>query len=178
MPKQPIRGVKSVDSKKKDKQPSTPKKNKIKKHTNLNTGEFGMSKLEYFFAKEYLDKNNIKYIYQYKAEDIGRYYDFAIVLIDQNYPKMITNGIEHIAYDKTIPIDCLIEIDGDFFHANPDKYDKKKLSKTQKRNINVDKLKNDWVALKGIPLLRFWENDIYKNKPKVINEMKTHIHIP
>ena len=56
--------------------------------------EYGTSKLEEKFAKEFLDKLNVKYIYQFKMESIGRYLDFYL-------------PDEHMA----------IEIDGDFYHS-------------------------------------------------------------
>ena len=40
--------------------------------------KYGTSKLELDFAREFLDKNNIVYIYQYEAKEIGRFFDFAI----------------------------------------------------------------------------------------------------
>ena len=39
---------------------------------------FGTSKLEEDFAKEFLDKLGVEYIYQYEAKSIGRWYDFYI----------------------------------------------------------------------------------------------------
>ena len=40
--------------------------------------EYGTSKLEERFAKNFLDKLGVKYIYQFKMESIGRYLDFYI----------------------------------------------------------------------------------------------------
>lgn len=47
--------------------------NKKKKHP-----QYGTSKLEEDFAKEFLDKLGVKYVYQFEAKDIGRFYDFRI----------------------------------------------------------------------------------------------------
>ena len=58
-----------------------PKKFKIKKvnkKTPKKAIKYGTSKLERDFAKEFLDKNNIVYIYQYEAKEIGRFFDFAV----------------------------------------------------------------------------------------------------
>lgn len=54
--------------------------------------QYGTSKLETKFATEFLDKLGIKYITQYEAKDIKRFYDFY--LPDSN---------------------ILIEIDGDYW---------------------------------------------------------------
>lgn len=64
---QPTRNKKRVIPKK----PKT--KRSVKKHP-----EYGTSKLENKFAKEFLDKLGVEYIYQFEAKDIGRFYDFAI----------------------------------------------------------------------------------------------------
>ena len=62
---------------------------------------FGTSKLEEDFARDFLDKLGVKYIYQYFAAQIGRYYDFAILLGNIN---------EHTLGDM-----ILIEIDGGYW---------------------------------------------------------------
>ena len=52
---------------------------------------FGTSKLEEDFARDFLDKLDVKYIYQFEAKDIGRWYDFylpqhnLIIEIDGGY---------------------------------------------------------------------------------------------
>ena len=53
--------------------------------------EYGTSKLELRFAREFLDKLGVEYIYQFKAESIGRYFDFfcpaanVIIEVDGDY---------------------------------------------------------------------------------------------
>lgn len=39
---------------------------------------FGTSKLEEDFARDFLDELGLKYIYQFEAKSIGRWYDFYI----------------------------------------------------------------------------------------------------
>ena len=52
---------------------------------------FGTSKLEEDFARDFLDKLDVKYVYQFEAKDIGRWYDFylpkhnLIIEIDGGY---------------------------------------------------------------------------------------------
>lgn len=57
--------------------------------------KYGTSKLEDRFAKEFLDRLGLKYIRQYEAKDIKRFYDFAV---------KSSNGAV-----------VLIEIDGDYW---------------------------------------------------------------
>lgn len=40
--------------------------------------QYGTSKLEEDFAKEFLDKLKVPYQYQFEAKDIGRFYDFYL----------------------------------------------------------------------------------------------------
>jgi very-short-patch-repair endonuclease len=54
--------------------------------------QYGTSKLEEDFAHNFLDKLGVKYIYQFEAKDIGRFFDFY--LQDEN---------------------LIIEVDGDYW---------------------------------------------------------------
>ena len=140
------------------------------------TQQYGTSKLEKDFAHEFLDKYGIKYIYEYEAKDIGRFYDFAVISKKASYitenKEGLTSIIQGIQYT---PIDFLIEIDGDYWHQNPLLFEE--ASPMQKRNKMVDEIKNKWASLHGIPLLRIWEYDIRHNPQKVIDEMRKYIHI-
>jgi len=57
----------------------------------------------------------------------------------------------------------LIEVDGDYFHANPEKYKPEDLNEMQKKSIKTDKRKDIIAKGSGYGLLRFWESDILKN---------------
>jgi len=132
---QPIKNkkVKNIDSKKSHK----PKIYK-RKHQ-----EYGTSKLEERFSREFLDRLGIKYTYQFKAEDIGRYYDFKI----ENGP--------------------IIEIQGGYWHGDPRLYEEKDLNETQKHAQYVDALKEKWALMHGIPIYYIWEKDINESPEKV-----------
>lgn len=124
----------------------TKKSNKQKKSKERKHKEYGTSKLEERFAKEFLDKLGIKYTYQFKAEDIGRYYDFLI---------------ESPAGSKII-----VEIDGDFYHGYGKVWEEK--NPMQKHNEFVDRIKDEWALAHGIPIIRIWEHDINNNPSKVM----------
>jgi very-short-patch-repair endonuclease len=71
----------------------------------------------------------------------------------------------------------LIEADGDYWHANPNKYqDATLLTEIQKTNIENDKFKNELAKSNGYNLLRFWETDIKKRrfKLKLLKEIKKY----
>lgn len=112
--------------------------------------EYGTSKLEERFAKDFLDKLGVNYTYQFKAESIGRYYDFYC-------PKE----------------NCIIEVDGDFYHSYGLTHEEK--NPMQKHNEYVDKLKDEWALSHGIPIIRIWEHDINKNPAKVFRELKKYL---
>ena len=124
----------------------TKKSNKQKKSKERKHKEYSTSKLEERFAKEFLDKLGIKYTYQFKAEDIGRYYDFLI---------------ESPAGSKII-----VEIDGDFYHGYGKVWEEK--NPMQKHNEFVDRIKDEWALAHGIPIIRIWEHDINNNPSKVM----------
>ena len=104
--------------------------------------KYGTSKLEKKFAKEILEKLNIKYEEQFEAKDIKRFFDFYL-------PEYKT----------------LIECDGDYYHSYGKVYEE--MSPMQKRNARVDEIKNEWAGSHGIPLIRIWEHDINENPEKV-----------
>ena len=141
---QPVKKViKAVNKiKKTKKQTKTVKKHK----------EYGTSKLEEKFAKEFLDKLGVKYVYQYKAESIGRYFDFYL-------PE----------------VRLIIECDGGYFHSDPRVIGDKELNPMQKKNKRVDEQKNKWALLNGIPILRIWEKDINENPSMVMKILKEKI---
>jgi len=71
-------------------------------------------------------------------------------------------------YDFYLPdFNILIECDGDYFHANNNRYDQTKLSKTQLNTIKNDKFKNNLAQNGKYKLLRFWGTEI-KNKNFII----------
>lgn len=114
--------------------------------------EYGTSKLEEKFAKEFLEKLGINYVYQYKAESIGRFFDFYIPSAN-----------------------LIIEIDGDYWHSYNVEYEN--MTPTQKRNKRVDEAKDKWAVFHGIPVLRIWEHDINKNPAKVMQILKEKLSV-
>lgn len=111
-----------------------------------NHPKYGTSKLEDKFAHEFLDKLGVYYERQFKANEIGRYYDFLV---------------EH---------EILIEVDGDYYHGKDLVYEN--MNPMQKRNHKVDEIKNKWANEHKYILLRIWENDINNNPTKVFQELK------
>lgn len=61
----------------------------------------------------------------------------------------------------------VIECQGDYWHANPRKYNSKNLNEIQKNNIERDGRKKDFLNQNNFSSLFFWEYDIHKNIDKV-----------
>jgi very-short-patch-repair endonuclease len=132
-------GVGRVQSKKTRKKMSDAAINNI-----IKTNRNHTSKLEKTFAN-ILDLLDITYQQFFYAKEIKAFYDFYIP--------------EH---------NLIIEVDGDFWHCNPSKFPNPEYT-TQKRNLQRDKIKNQWATDNGYKLLRFWEDDI-KNNIKYIKQ--------
>lgn len=167
--KQPIRkNITTVKSKKKH--PCAKKNNKRK-------CKYGTSKLEQDFAKDFLDKMGLVYIYQYESKDIKRFYDFCLTCYDDvKYEYEVKDGIKCVKQEgQFFPVDLIIEVDGSWYHSDPRIVDENKLNPMQKHNKFVDGLKDKWAALHGIPLLRIWEYDIRHNPQKVRKEIEKYI---
>lgn len=171
--KQPIKGKGKIKRKK----PIAIKGKPFAKRNHDNQ-QYGTSQLERDFAKDFLDANNINYIYQYEAKEIGRYFDFAITSDKRPFIKEEKDGILSIKQDDPFfNLSFFIEVDGDYFHANPLIVKEDKLNPMQKHNKFVDKLKDQYAGMRCIPLVRIWENDIRKNPHKVLEELKKYISI-
>ena len=120
---------------------------KEKKHP-----QYGTSNLDKKFSKEFLDKLGVQYQYQFKAESIGRYFDFYIT-----------------------PCNLIIELNGSYWHSDPRLYEGKELTPTQKKNKRVDRDKKKWADEHRIPIIYIWEKDVNENPKKVMDELKRDI---
>ena len=153
------------------------KKSKQYKGKEKKQFKYGTSKLEKDFAKNFLDKLGLIYVYQYEVKEIGRFYDFAVTLYNEKqYIMENKEGVNCVKQkgQQFIP-SLLIEVDGDYFHSNPKFYNESKLNNIQKHNKRIDKLKDDWAGMHCIPLLRIWENDIINNSKSVIKQILQYV---
>lgn len=71
----------------------------------------------------------------------------------------------------------LIEIDGDFWHCNPNSQFSVPKYAAQISNIRQDKIKEQWCVDNGYQLFRFWETDINKHPEQVITALKEVLSI-
>jgi very-short-patch-repair endonuclease len=109
----------------------------------LKTGKVKRSNLEYKF-EGILDILGYQYQHSYYVQSIKKIYDFY--LPDYN---------------------TFIEIDGDFWHCNPDTKFAIPECKSQELNLINDRFKNEWAINNGYKIIRIWENDINNNIQQV-----------
>jgi len=155
------------------KQPTRNRTNKINKPTKRTVKnkktvrrhpQFGTSKLEQDFAREFLDNLGVKYVWQFEAKGIGRYFDYG-VFINGNTSDFSVGNI------------LLLEIDGSYYHSDPRLVNEDNMNPMQKRNKRIDEYKNKWAMEHGIPIMRIWEKDIRETPNKVMEELKKRLYI-
>ena len=79
-------------------------------------------------------------------------------------------------YDFYVPqSNLLIEVDGDYFHANPDVYTEGDLNSMQKRNVKNDEFKDTLANGRGYILTRVWESDLAKKYEEVKDSIKKQL---
>lgn len=94
---------------------------------------------------EYLEELNIEYEMEYQLD--GFHFDFKLK-------------------DKKI----LIEVDGDYWHGNPEIYSE--LNAMQRKNRGRDKYKTKYAEDRKYKVYRFWEKDIKHNYTAVKENLK------
>jgi G:T-mismatch repair DNA endonuclease (very short patch repair protein) len=103
-------------------------------------------------------------------------------IIIENYLKEINvyyRKKEIVGYyncDFMINDKLIIEVQGDYWHANPIKYLNKKLTLAQQNNIHRDKRKFTYLSNRNYKILYLWENDIYRNLNICKNQINNLIY--
>jgi len=79
-------------------------------------------------------------------------------------------------YDFYVPqSNLLIEVDGDYFHANPEVYTEEALNSMQKRNLKNDEFKDTLANGRGYNLIRVWESDLANKYEEVKLNIKKQL---
>lgn len=171
--KQPVKGGGTVKRRK----PRVIKGDPFGRHRRKSHRNFGTSKLEADFARDFLDEMGLTYIYQYEAKDIKRFFDFAVTA-DENveYIYEEKEGVRSVKQDGRLFIPTLlIEVDGGYYHGDPRVVGDKGLNPMQKHNKFIDKLKDRWCEMHCIPLIRIWEYDIRNNPKEVMDRLHRYV---
>jgi very-short-patch-repair endonuclease len=86
--------------------------------------------------------------------------------------------LENKLFDFYLPkFKVLIEVDGDFYHCNPNSKHKEVVYETQLLTKNNDKIKNEICLENNITLIRYWEKDINERPEWVISDLKNKLSI-
>lgn len=116
--------------------------------------DFGTSIAEQNFARDFLDKLGVEYIWQFEAKEIHRFFDFYLTKYR-----------------------ILIEYDGQYWHSDDRIYEEKDLNPMQKHNRRVDEQKNQWALLHCIPLIRVKEKDVNEHPDQIMQMLRERLRI-
>ena len=72
----------------------------------------------------------------------------------------------------------LIEVNGDYWHGNPLKYDRKDLNRLQLRNYKRDKRKLALALNHGYNVIYIWENDLNHRSRTVRQQLEAVLKNP
>lgn len=71
----------------------------------------------------------------------------------------------------------LIEVDGDFYHCNPNSKHKEMIYEVQRLTKQNDEYKNNLCKENEIKLLRYWEKDINERPEWVISDLRKNLSL-
>ena len=91
---------------------------------------------------------------------------------DEQFKKFLKNYSVWRGNFKIFKNNIYIEVDGDFWHCNPETKHNEPIYECQFKNLEKDKIKDKWCYDNNIKLIRFWENDINNDLISVVNKIK------
>jgi len=159
---------------------STSKKLKeIKKKDKKNTERIAKISREYWAIQENRDKQrkrHVKYLKNtFMSEPTKPEKWFMKFLEKHKLSYEFQYNVNGYLYDFWVhSIDCLVEVDGDFHHCNPEVHPEP-LYEIQKHTVEHDKVKNKVAKDNGYNLIRVWENDINNNPDKIEKEVLSYL---
>jgi len=107
-----------------------------------------------------------------KPEQIAR---MVLESLNQNFYQQKCFNDSKFRADIFIKPNKIIEIHGDYWHANPDFYDYSNLTKMQQKNILRDVIKKQWFIDNGFEFLCLWEYDLKNKIDQEIEKIKNFI---
>lgn len=157
--------------------PSNETRMKMAKKARLRTGENGS---HYGCRHSDETKNRIR---QKTLEAINRgvfshlkskpHIAMSLILdeIGLEYNEEVRAGVYSFDF-QVVESGIFIEVDGDYFHSNPEMYPDGPKSKTQKINWYRDRKKDQFCTESGLRCIRVWENDILRNRAEVVCRLR------
>jgi very-short-patch-repair endonuclease len=146
---------------------------------------------ENHFGKEKSDKRKNEYAKRFRELTIRRIENNEFPFFDTEIEKIIAKEMikrkilfvkqfrvgNKFVCDFAIPLlKIIIECDGDYWHANPKIYDKNNLTKTQKKKVQIDKIKDNFLKKRGWIVLRFFETNIKSKLDECIFKIEETIN--
>lgn len=124
----------------------------MRKNSKVKTSKLENKFIEILNGVGYI--KDIDYIHNHLVSNIKTFFDF------------------YFPSKKTI-----IEVDGDFYHCNPNSEYSTPEYDIQKKNIYNDKRKTTWCKNHNITLIRYWEKDINERPEWVITDLKQRLSL-
>lgn len=116
---------------------------------------------------------------QFKNWKLNKIEQIVYEFLQQNSTKHFTSSVilGHKQFDFACkPHRILIEVDGDYWHGNPEFFNeegtdgKRQLNEIQKQKIQSDAEKDRWAATYSFKLIRLWETEILNGT--FVNKLK------
>jgi very-short-patch-repair endonuclease len=102
--------------------------------------------------------------------------EFESILIEMKIDYESQKILRGKIYDYFIPsANMLCEVDGDYYHGNPEKYEV--LSEMQKKISQNDRYKNIIAKGMGFDIFRVWESELKENREYVKERIRNEILI-
>lgn len=121
--------------------------------------------------KKYIMNNpETKFLKELERRNIDSYFKYSIII--GNYQYDFGNKDNRI----------LIEIQGDYWHGNPNMFsndkisEKRLLNETQKAIIEKDKLKKEFALKHNFKIYYIWENEINNNDYSILDVIETYLN--
>jgi len=118
------------------------------------------------YSHYYGKKTNIESIFEQILQELNVPYQFKFRIYDKQKINFWYKEYDFLLLDTNI----LIEVDGDYWHGNENKFTE--LSEFQKQVKNNDLIKQEFAKSKGFDVLRFWEENIIKDKEQVKQQIQ------
>jgi len=131
-------------------------------------------------------KRNFKIKRKKSTSSFKTKYKPTVSKVEKEFGEFIVSSL-NIELQKQLKIDykyydflvkgtnLIIEMDGDYWHANPIKYPKGPINRIQLETIQNDSFKEALAYSRGYKILRIWENDFRNNKEKVLKDIRKYL---
>lgn len=128
--------------------------------------KYGKSSIEMLIEYEirYGSETDIEKIFKNYLDELGIPYQFKFRIYNESKKPFWYREYDFLILESNI----LIEVDGDYWHGNPNTF--KVLNECQIETKNKDKIKQKFAEDMGFEVIRFWGSDV-KNDPNLVKEI-------